>query len=367
MVAACSDGTAHPGPAAPGQAHSPQQAAQAFLDAVAAGQADDALTFLLDPAYSELTTDAVLAQAVRDAPITQITTSLRDGATEDDAAKGHAVVDVAYRIGGQDITDSYKMAKDGEYWFIDEALPTTPAFTSHPEGVAITINDVVVVSEEYAPIVRRSVVDTSEVKSASVLPGLYRFGVDNPLLSVDGAEFTVTGLHTYITEMTGSGTVTGRISNGGNTTEGTYLAPGYLSVVGPHLRLTETGRQKVAVAAQEKLSSCLSGTVRDSCSMDDMYTWPPMIEGTTLSSIIPGSTDLTTTRPDWQACQASFRTVLSICAGGIYVAVPVTVQTWDGNIVTFILEVVGYTADISDPDNIEVAFMLTDRPRSPNP
>jgi len=329
-VVACSD--------TPGSA---RRAAQAFLDAVAAGRATEALALVREPtvygqpvADRSLLTDEALAPAVREAPITHIEASLREGSTRD----GRAVVDVTYDIDGQRTADSYQMVRDGGQWFVGEALPTLPAFTNHPSGVAVTVNGVLVAD--------RGSQEDSQSTNVPVLPGRYRFGTDSPLLAVDHAQVIVTSLHTY-----GGATAGNMIGTGGR-----------LPVAGPRAYLTEAGREQVAAAAEETLVSCLAGTGAAPCGRDNdrLTQWPPVVEGTA-STILPGSTDLAATAPDWQGCRLPHpldQTLTALCVDGIYTAAPVTIRTLDGGTAAGLVEVVGYDADISDPDDIQINLWL---------
>ncbi len=310
------------------QERGPQQAAQAFLDAVAAGRADDALALVrLGPYYGSedgpdlrLVTDEVLARAVRDAPITEITTDQRSV-----DPRYSAVVSVTYRIGGRPVADTYAMVYVGGRWLVDEELPMLPAFTNHPEGVVTTVNGVVVPSDP----------DDGRVRTdMPVLPGLYRFGVDNPLLGVDHADVTVAGLH--------SAGETGALSDP--------------PAVGPRAFLNESGREQVLAAVVDQLALCLDGTATD-CAVDSYDTrWPDIVAA---GSVAPGSTDLASTAPDWQGCRwSTYGSQQAVCVDDIYVAVPATVRMLDGSAGTVLVEIIGYVADISDPDSIGVTFRL---------
>lgn len=300
------------GTTVPGEASSPERAASAFLDSVSAGRADDALAFLHDPPRDRvLLTDAVLAESMRLAPVTQVTASVREGGASDWAA-----VDVAYRIGGQRVTDTYDVVRVGKYWFVHETLPVMPLFLDHPDGVAVTVDGAVA---------------TGDIGGSSVLPGRYRLGLDNPLLEVEAAEVTVIGLH------------------------------GPITTSGPHARLTDAGRRKVAAAAAETLDGCLTATTLDStCGLTrwDAPDTTRLAAGTATGSLLPGSTDLVTTTPDWHGCRDEPLSG-AVCADGIYVAMSVVTATTDGGTESFLVQIVGYTADISDPDHVRITFAGT--------
>jgi len=325
-------------PPAVGQARSPEQAVEGFLKAVGAGHATDALSFLVvQPTDRTLLTDEVLADAAQ--PIEQITTRLRGGPDDERA------VDVSYTVEGQRVTDTYQTVRLGQFWFVDELLPTVPSFSDHPDFAAVTVAG------------KKVTTDTDPTGSQAptgtrLLPGRYQLAVDHPLLTVENAEFTVTSLH----------------------------APVSLTGDGPHAHLTAAAQQAVVQTAQDTLTSCLDTTeLRTACGFG--LSPGPWVVGSlsapeqtrkftleenasTWSLDLGGPADLAATRPDWRACRWSSWSSMaqqqpkSVCVDSFdtMVRVHVSTRTTTGTTETNALPVNGFTADIRDPDNIRVYF-----------
>jgi len=314
---------------APGQARSAERAAQAFLEAVGSGRAGDALAFLrVQPLDRTLLTDDVLADAVRSAAITEVT------ATERGGAKHERMVDVAYRIGGERVTDTYMTVQVGQYWFVDETLPTVPLFDDRPGYADVTVSGKTVAMADQGSYV-------TEPSSTPILPGRYEFGLDNPLLDVDRAEFTVTSLH----------------------------ASAVLTGSGPQARLTDDGRVRVVTAAKEKLDACMETTMlHTSCGINDSTDWTlvrdshgtrsyRLVDNTVVWSLDPGGTDLSATAPDWQTCRWFYPSPgRGVCTDGLVVLVHMTAATTAGTTEVNESQIVGYAADLADPDHIRIVF-----------
>jgi len=335
VVAAC-----HGSPApATGPASSPEQAVQGFLDAVGGGRADDALSFLrLQPTDRTLLTSTVLTKAAL--PITQVTTHVRGG------PKGQRTVDVAYRIGGQRVTDTYQTVLLGDRWYIDESLPTVPSFMDHPDFAPVTIDGIAVKTGGPGSVILDQAGNTLlGLSGTPLLPGRYRFALDHPLLAVDDAEFTVPSLH----------------------------APAIMTGDGPHARLTDAGQKKIAAKAQEALDSCLAATTLYTCGFGfDRSQWDDgdgsqvlgstLVENTATWSVGPGGTDLSRTAPAWQDCRAretwnlTPRFETTVCAEDLVVVVRMSTRTTTGTTRVLDTSVTGYWADISDPDHIQIGF-----------
>jgi len=295
----------------PGHARSPEAAATGFLEAVAHGRADDALAYLrVQPTDRRLLTDDVLADAAQ--PITAITAQRHA-----DGSDRHHTIDVSYQIGGKPVTDTYSLVRLGSSWFIDETLPTVPQVDEWPEFADMTVG-----GQKVSPGVYYYDDGTP------LFPGRYQLGVDHPLLVVDNAELTVPSLH----------------------------QPVVLTADGPHVRLTDAGQEAVATAAQEMLTTCLAATtpavacLRFSSSEDvddDQVQW----------SLDPGgTTDLTTTAPAWRQCGSYGQYYGPVCAEGLFVLIRRTAHTTHGGTWVRVYSLMGYMADIRDPDHIRIAF-----------
>lgn len=278
----------------------PEGAAHDFLSAVADGRAADALGFLrLAPADDRLLTDTVLTEAVSRAPVTRIVAARRGGG---DAR--HATVDVSYQVDGLPVTDTYQMFRAGGQWFVDEPLPTVPEYSDHPGGVRVTVDGVAA--------------DSGREYQTPVLPGRYRLGLDHPMLTVASAEFTVLSLH----------------------------GPAVRTGGGPRTHLTPEASQQVATAAADMLTACLAATTsRTPCGFSTSDATEPVAW-----SLVPGSTDLDATRPDWDRC-GLYRDEIGVCVDSIYVTAS------HGHDHPYAQVQTGYLADISDPDQIRVVFL----------
>ncbi len=346
-----------------GSAPEPEQAARAFLDAVGEGRAVDALGYLRTPPSDRtLLTDAVLADAVRQAPITDVTASARGGGDR------RRLVDVSYEIGGRRVTDTYATVQVGDRWLVDETLPAVPGFDDRPGGVAVTVSGLPVAPlRVYDPFngrwsagvpsdgaVLTSASDPGATAGTPVLPGRYQFSLDHPLLDVERAEFTVTSLH----------------------------APVTMADQAPRTRMTDEGKTRTVAAAETALTTCVQVTTLAACGLGfsdtsiigslarDADPSFSLVENTATWSVDPGSTDLSTTAPEWSPTCA--RTSLrdgspGACVSGIHIELRVTAKTTMPDVpgrttpprrATESLSevIVGYTADISDPDNIRVKF-----------
>ncbi|MCL2424036.1 MAG: hypothetical protein FWD11_09155, partial [Micrococcales bacterium] len=216
LVTACTASTN------PGKARGPEQAARAFVEAIGSGRAGDALALLrVQPVDRALVTDDVLADAVRELAISGVTATARGG---DGRSR---LVDVAYTIGDEHVTDTYTVVRIGQHWFVDEILPTVPVFSDRPGYAAVTVNgkDVVPTDpDQFRP----------QPSGTPILPGRYRFGLDHPMLDVERADFTITSLHAAAT-LTGDG---------------------------PKARLTPDASTQVAAAAAQAMDACLDVTAR---------------------------------------------------------------------------------------------------------
>ncbi|MCL2468255.1 MAG: hypothetical protein FWF02_01255 [Micrococcales bacterium] len=303
-----------------------EQAARAFLHAIASGRTDDAVDLLrVQPLDRTLVTDDVLVDALRDLAISQVTARARGG-------EDTRMVDVAYRVGDQRVTDTYQMVRIGTSWFVDETLPLVPYFDDRPAYATATVGGKEVVlanPHSYPP-----------EPGTPVLFGRYQFALDHPMFEVDRAEFTVTSLH----------------------------APVRLTGAGPQARLTADARTQVAAASKEKLDGCVTlTTLQTPCmghSMGEILVrdshgkrWYTLVDNTSTWSLDRGGTDLATTVPDWQTCTDQFsRSERAICAYGLAIFVHMNARTTAGATEVNVDQVIGYSADLRDPDNIRIVF-----------
>jgi len=308
-----------------GPAQGAERAARAFLHAVASGRADDALDLLrVQPVDRTLLTDDVLAAAVGDVAISQVKARSRGGSND------HRMVDVAYHVGDQRVTDTYTTVRIGTSWFIDETLPGVPEFGDRPGYVTALVAGKQVrvgYADWYGP-----------EPGTPLLFGKYQFDLDHPMFEVDRPEFTVTSLH----------------------------APATFTGAGPHARLTAEARAQVAGAATDKLAACVAlTTLRTPCLsylmgtvVDGRRSSYQLVDNTSTWSLDAGGTNLAATVPDWQTCTAGYsRGERGVCADGLALFVHMAARTTAGTTSrAYVSQVIGYSADLRDPDDIRIVF-----------
>lgn len=152
---------------APRQANSAAGAVQGFLDALAAGNAADALAYAAtQPDDTTFLTDQVLAASQAIAPITNI--NVHTGGTTS------STVSASYQLGTKSVNASFGTTKDGNTYKLT-AVTTDLSVSSGLAAYSALLNGV--------PI--------GESGSITVFPGAYRVTVDNSFLTVTDGDFTV--------------------------------------------------------------------------------------------------------------------------------------------------------------------------------
>lgn len=155
-------------PVPAGQATNADAAVRGYLQALAAGNSADALSFLdSPPTDAALLTDEVLAFSNANNPISNITT---------DSSAGYTVA-ATFDIGSQNVTANFYATQYGKYYKLSYALQSV-YIPSADSGVTMKINGVSFTQSSY---------------SVTLFPGYYEVTVDNSLLTVTNGEFYVSG------------------------------------------------------------------------------------------------------------------------------------------------------------------------------
>jgi len=158
-----------------GQAKSPQQAVRGYLQALAHGNAEDALKFAAYPPSANRTflTDDVLNFCNTLSPISNILTFKNMYSTKDDI-----IVDVTYNVGLSRTLDSFHIVSRDGYFFLSDATVTVDLSASFVPDVSETLNGI--------PF---SAIPSQKME---MFPGAYEISFGNPLLEITwGASFIV--------------------------------------------------------------------------------------------------------------------------------------------------------------------------------
>jgi hypothetical protein len=136
---------------APQNTPRPSDAVTAYLEALAAGDADTALSYAADPAPTgRMLTNEVLAESGKRAPLTEIHVPV----VEDQSAKS---VSATYTLGNSAVSESFDVVKVGDSWKISRAVKDLDlgfivdgAVPVKINGVKVTENSVAVLPGSYA-------------------------------------------------------------------------------------------------------------------------------------------------------------------------------------------------------------------------
>ncbi len=201
-------GGAGPGTTNPTETQQPetaQGAVKGYLEALAAGDAEKALSFAEDqPSTNALLTNAFLKASVEKAPITAI--EVDEGIGSDD----NTSVSATYRIGTKSISHNYTAKKIGDQWKLDQVVATGSrpnSWGSQP----VTINGTLL-----------------EGDVITLFPGRYTVGLK----------------HNYV----GFANGTLSIDSPSTTIRPTNMTP----------TLNATGRQTIITQSRQLLTKCLS-------------------------------------------------------------------------------------------------------------
>ena len=182
--------TAATGPASSSpsaQATTPADAVVGYLQAVAAGDLDLALSYSADPAPdSPLLSAEVFSQAQQAAPLTDISVPTLSGPSPPEA------VSALYQVGGNPVSQSFGVRQVGDVWKLDQVTAELDLSPLRSGGLPLSVNGV--------PI---------ETDVVAALPGAYTFSTDLKLLTfANRSMLTVTGPSTQLSSEVGP-TVTG--------------------------------------------------------------------------------------------------------------------------------------------------------------
>ena len=204
-------------------------ALQGYLQALAAGDADKAKQYAMNPpADSPLLTNDFFAASIAKNPITEIQVD-----PQNDSGTS-AYLTANYKIGGKLVQGNYQLTKVAKLWKLNSVVTTVDRPT-YWGTLGVTINGTA------AP--------TSQL---SFFPGVYQLGTGTSLLAFEQPAFTVNSPGDYV-----SG----------------------LSTTGP--ALTDAGKKAMIAKSQEWLTQCLA--VQDTNPKDcGMNT--PLPDGATLAS-----------------------------------------------------------------------------------
>lgn len=145
------------GSSAPPLAVKPSDAVKAYLEALAAGQAETALS-LGDSAPADTTflTDAVLAESNKLAPITEINVP----EVNDEYAYE---VDASFKLGKQAVTESFNVTKAGDQWKLRDTYNEVDLSFSRTRNIPMIVNGV-----------------QAKTTKLRLFPGAYQFATGSP-------------------------------------------------------------------------------------------------------------------------------------------------------------------------------------------
>jgi len=160
------------GTVTPGEAKTAQNAVRGYLEALAAGHAQDALSFASKtPTDTTYLTDEVLAASnANGGGLTNIVVQ-----PADNPKSSYAMVSASYNIGTQTVRTQYTATKNGNYYFLDNVVNDVGLYGISMSGVDATLNGVPITTD-----------------SVTVFPGTYNLAINNSLLTLTPTSFTVT-------------------------------------------------------------------------------------------------------------------------------------------------------------------------------
>jgi len=160
-------------PVAAGHAKTPQAAVRGYLQALAAGSANDALSFVSSvPGDGTFLNDGVLAASNAINPITNIVATQNAGGT-----KQNATVDATFNIGDTSADVQYSVEQVDKYYFVSNAFGSVKLDGLLDSGVDVNLNGVDVT--------------TASSSQVPLFPGAYETAPANPLL-VNTSNSTIT-------------------------------------------------------------------------------------------------------------------------------------------------------------------------------
>ncbi|HET9873001.1 MAG TPA: hypothetical protein VFP89_10475 [Propionibacteriaceae bacterium] len=183
----------------------PSDVVRGYLEALAAGQADEALEFGKDqPEDRTLLTDAVLQKSLARAPITHIVVPEVKDPNAD-------TVPATYDIGGVPVTESFSISRAGDGWQLAKTFAELDLAHAHDKTLPMKVN---------GAAIRKDVI--------RVFPGSYEFTTGSP-----------------------------NVDYGSDNTLLLRSPSDYPSPDGIQARLTDAGRDAFVSAAKAAVNSCL--------------------------------------------------------------------------------------------------------------
>ena len=170
-------GRADDDPVEAGQATTAQAAVRGYLQALAAGNSADALSFATDPpSDTTFLTDDVLAASLAINPIT-----FQQAVREDLSTQDYIAVTADYQIGSQSVDATYLTTLRDGYYFIDQVTAPVDLYAAYVSDIGMELNGV--------PL--------SIISYPYLFPGSYQLSIDNSMLTLTGGQFVVTDPMAY--------------------------------------------------------------------------------------------------------------------------------------------------------------------------
>jgi hypothetical protein len=238
---------ATPASTAPDKATTSTAALKGYLGAVAAGDADKAKQYAMNPpADSPMLTNEFLAASVATNPITEILVNeKKDSGTT-------SYVSASYRIGGTLVQGNYQLTKVAKLWKLDSIVAAVDR-PSYWGTFGVTINGTTAPTSKFA-----------------LFPGVYQLGTGTSLLAFDKPAFTVEKPDDYI--------------SGFSSTKPS---------------LTDAGKKAMITKSQEWLTQCLAiqDTNPKDCGMNTPLPSGKSLAPGTLTRVVVTDAPFSTATP----------------------------------------------------------------------
>ena len=167
-------GRAEDDPVAAGEAKTAQAAVRGYLQALAAGNSNDALSFAVTrPLSYTFLTDTVLTASLSLNPIT-----FQQAVREDLSSQEDIAVTADYQIGSQSVTTTYVTTLRDGYYFIESVTARVDLSGTYIPGIGMKLNGVSLGTGVVAPYL-------------DLFPGSYQLTIDNSMLTLTGGQFVV--------------------------------------------------------------------------------------------------------------------------------------------------------------------------------
>jgi len=287
-------------PVSAGQAKTPQAAVRGYLQALANGDATDALSFLSTrPTDTTFLTNDVLSAGNSQGAISDIkATKASDGS-----------VNVTYNIGSQGVTAHFAVHKSGKYYTIDQGTQKVNLSDVYADGVGMTLNGVAL--------------DSSPSSTVTLFPGSYQLGVTNSLLTLTGGDFTVT-------------------DPAGSTT-----------LPDTKLTLADNAQAKFADAVKKKLDGCLAEKMMlTTCGFGIYYAAGVTVDPNSVGwRLMKGQTTVSKGKFTYDGSVAPSETRASIS-----LQVKLEFSGTDKTPYFSLFNILGVSIDFSDENNLAISF-----------